>query len=125
MADQPTELLVCVKCRREEESPKDDRWPGERLFDALSARDLPEGVQLTPVACMQNCSQGCSVALRGGNRWTYVYGNVDEVSHPDTLLEGAAQYHATEDGLIPWRTRSELFKRNCIARIPPLNIQET
>ena len=47
------------------------------------------------------------VALRGGNRWAYVYGNIDEASHPDMLLEGAALYHATTDGLIPWRQRPD------------------
>lgn len=122
MAEQPTELMVCVKCRRgqADTDPNDDRWPGQRLFDALMERDIPEGVNLVPVDCLQNCDRGCSVALRGEARWTYVYGNVDEVSHPDVLLEGAAQYHATDDGLIPWRSRSDLFKRNCIARIPPL-----
>ena len=47
-------------------------------------------------------------------------GNLHEASHLDTLVEGAALYHQTEDGLIPWRSRPEHFKRNCIARVPPL-----
>ncbi len=116
-----TELLVCVKCLRGSEATEDGERPGQRLFEELSARPLPGGVTLRAVECLQNCDQGCSVALRGGpNRWTYVYGNLHEASHPDILLEGAALYHGTADGLIPWRTRPEHFKRNCIARIPPL-----
>lgn len=114
-----TELLVCVTCRRGREVPADDRRPGQCLYDRLQARDLPEGVRLVPVDCLQNCDHGCTVALRGGDRWTYVFGNVDEMSHPDVILDGAARYHATADGLIPWRERPEHFKRNCIARIPP------
>ncbi|MGR3368450.1 MAG: DUF1636 domain-containing protein [Sagittula sp.] len=114
------ELLVCVKCRRGQEIPADDRRPGQALYDALAARPLPAGLRLTAVECLQNCDAGCTVALRGGDRWTYVFGNVDEVSHPDMLLDGAARYHATGDGLIPWRERPEHFKRNCVARIPPL-----
>ncbi len=35
------------------------------------------------------------------------------------IIDGAARYHATADGLIPWRERPDHFKRNCIARIPP------
>jgi len=35
------------------------------------------------------------------------------------LLEGTALYRAVPDGLIPWRSRPEHFKRNCVARIPP------
>ncbi len=116
----PTELLVCIKCRRGQEVPEDDRRPGQRLYDALAANTLPDGIRLTAVECLQNCDHGCTVALRGGDRWTYIYGNVDEVSHADMLLDGAALYNSTEDGLIPWRERPEHFKRNCIARIPPL-----
>ncbi|PVA09575.1 metal-binding protein [Pelagivirga sediminicola] len=116
----PTELLVCTKCRRGRTEPGDDRWPGQVLFDALEALPLPEGVRLTPVECLQNCDHGCTVALRGGARWTYVFANVDEVVGAAMILDGAAQYHAQPDGLIPWRERPEHFKRNCVARIPPL-----
>lgn len=114
------ELLVCVKCRRGQEVPEDDRRPGQALFDEITARDIPEGVRVTAVECLQNCDLGCTVALRGGDRWTYVYGNLHEASHPDMLLDGAARYQQTADGLIPWRERPDHFKRNCIARIPPL-----
>ncbi|MBP0484887.1 DUF1636 family protein [Sagittula salina] len=116
----PAELLVCVKCRRGREIPEDDRRPGQALYDALAARVAPEGLRVTPVECLQNCEAGCTVALRGGDRWTYVFGNLDEVSHPDMVLDGAARYQATTDGLIPWRERPDHFKRNCVARIPPL-----
>lgn len=116
-----TEVLICVKCKRGTDVTEDGERPGARLYDELQTRSLPEGVVLKPVECLQNCDHGCSVALRGGARkWTYVYGNLHEASHLDTLVEGAALYHETADGLIPWRSRPEHFKRNCIARIPPL-----
>ncbi|WP_299965080.1 DUF1636 domain-containing protein [uncultured Roseobacter sp.] len=114
------DLLVCVKCKRGAQDPVDDRRPGQRLFDTLSTRDMPPGVRLRAVECLQNCDHGCTVALRGGGKWSYIYGNVDETSHTDMLLDGAARYTATQDGLIPWRERPEHFKRNCIARLPPL-----
>lgn len=122
MTDTPprTEVLVCVKCRKGQAIPQDDRRPGQLLFDDLSQRDLPDGVQIHAVECLQNCEAGCTVALRGGNRWTYVYGGLDEVADIDTLVDGATRYHATADGLIPWRERPEHFKRNCVARIPPI-----
>ncbi|MFZ5964816.1 DUF1636 family protein [Thalassococcus sp. BH17M4-6] len=113
------ELLVCVKCRRGREIPADERRPGQRLFEALTATQAPHGLRVTPVDCLQNCDFGCTVALRGGARWTYVFANVDEVSHPDMILDGARRYQQTQDGLIPWRERPEHFKRNCVARIPP------
>lgn len=117
----PAELLVCVKCRRGTEVPEDGERPGAALYADLAARALPDGVTLTPVECLQNCDSGCSVAMRGGaDRWTYVYGNLHEAADPDLLIEGIALYQQTADGLIPWRQRPEHFKRNCIARIPPL-----
>lgn len=117
----PVELLVCIKCKRGTEVAEDGERPGAALYNALAAQDLPEGITLTAVECLQNCDSGCSVALRGGpDRWTYVYGNLHEGSHTDLLTAGSALYRDTSDGLIPWRQRPEHFKRNCIARIPPL-----
>ena len=116
----PVELLVCVKCRREMDVPEGGTRPGEALHAALTDKGMPAGVTLKAVECLSNCSSGCSVAVRGGpDRWTYVYGNLLETEHADTVLEGVAAYAATADGLVPWRTRPEHFRKNCIARIPP------
>ncbi|TRD22675.1 DUF1636 family protein [Palleronia caenipelagi] len=112
------ELLVCVKCRAGREIPDDGQRPGELLADRLmDAR--PEGLRVIPVECMSNCDHGCSVAFRGEGRWTFVYGNFTE-DDAALVAEGATLYAGTPDGLVPWRSRPEHFKRNCIARIPPL-----
>jgi len=124
VAPAPTEVVVCIKCRKGQEIPEDARRPGQRLYDELAARDLANGIRLSAVECLQNCEAGCTVALRGGARWTYIYGGLDEAEHAEMLLDGAARYHATQDGLIPWRERPEHFKRNCVARVPPSNLFE-
>lgn len=125
-ANQPrTELLVCVKCRRGQEIPSDTRRPGQALYEGLTALECPDDLRITPVECLQNCDYGCTVALRGGTaKWTYVYGHVDETSHPDMILAGALLYHDSHDGIIPWRQRPEHFKRNCVARLPPVTQAE-
>ncbi|MFD1342068.1 DUF1636 family protein [Litorisediminicola beolgyonensis] len=121
-APEPVELLVCVKCRGLRETPEDDRRPGVALYQAVLDGELPEGVTVTPVECLQNCDHGCTVAFRGGpGRWTYVYGRLDETADADLLREGAALYRDAVDGLIPWRARPDHFKKNCVARIPPLD----
>ncbi len=117
-----TEVLVCVKCRKGAEIPEGDTRPGAVLFEALSQLDLPDGVSVRAVECLSNCSHGCTVALRGPGRWSYVYGRLDEATQASTVAEGAAAYHATQDGLVAWRERPEHFRKNCIARIPPLEI---
>lgn len=112
------ELLICVKCRPKGTGEGDALRPGRRLYDTLEAAGAPEGVRLRAVECLQNCDAGCTVALRGAGRWTYVYGNL-ETDLAGVLLDGARAYHAAPDGLIPWRQRPDHFKRNCVARIPP------
>ena len=120
-----TELLVCVTCRRADAVPCDDRRPGQALYDGIMALDHPQGLRVTPTECLQNCDRGCTIALRGGARkWTYVFAALDETAHAPMILDGAAQYHAAPDGLIPWRERPQHFKRNCVARIPPLTAPE-
>ena len=118
----PTQLLVCVKCRKGQEIPDGETRPGAALYDALNTAGLPDGVELHAVECLSNCSQGCSVALRGEGRWTYVYGNLDADDHIAALQDGCGRYHASADGLVPWRERPEHFRKNCIARIPPQEI---
>ena len=119
-ADGQVELLVCTRCRRGDEAPEDGERPGEILFGRLAESEI-ENVKLTAVECLSNCTQGCTVALRGPGRWSYVYGRFDPDTDADTVRDGAVKYAATSDGLVPWRDRSQHFRKNCIARIPPLD----
>ena len=118
-----TELLVCTTCRMGMPTNVEGTRPGMRLFNDLAESDLPEGVILKPVECLSNCGEGCSVVLRGEGKWTYVYGRFDPDNGAlETILDGTTKYHASDDGLVPWRERPEHFRKNCIARIPPLEI---
>ena len=118
----PVELLVCTTCRRGQSTEVEGPRPGALLHAALTQQGVPDGVTLRAVECLSNCDHGCSLVLRGGDaRWTYVYGNFDETADAEMILDVAARYHATRDGLIPWRERPVHFRKNCIARIPPLS----
>ncbi len=117
------ELLICTSCKRGLPVEADADRPGALLHDALKGR-VPDGVRLRPVECFSNCSQGCSIVLRGEGRWTYVYGRLNESDHVETILDGASRYRDAADGIVPWRERPEHFRKNCIARIPPLELPE-
>ena len=119
----PVELLVCMTCRGGRPAEPDGAPEGLQLHDALASGALPEGVALRPVECLSNCSRGCSIALRAPGRWTYVYGNLS-AADAEVVRDGAARYRATADGLVPWRQRPEHFRKNCIARIPPLEVTD-
>ncbi|MEM7318613.1 MAG: DUF1636 domain-containing protein [Pseudomonadota bacterium] len=117
----PVELLVCTTCRRGLPIEDDAKRPGTLLHQALSRASLPEGVTLTPVECLSNCNNGCSIVLRGGpSRWTYVYSNLNETEHVYVIVEGASKYLEAADGLVPWRDRPVHFRKNCAVRIPPI-----
>ena len=123
--DDRVELLICTKCRAGAAAlpslgGDEAERPGAALHRLIEASGGVDGVAVTAVECLSNCDRGCSVALRGPGRWTYVYGDLDPASDLDVLMDGAARYRDTEDGLIPWRERPVHFRKHCIARIPPL-----
>ncbi|SFD87800.1 Predicted metal-binding protein [Sulfitobacter brevis] len=114
-------LHVCTTCRAgvvlEEDAPR----PGAQLHAALSAAEAPEGVQIVGVECLSACSQGAAVALSAPGKWTYVYGRLAPEDAPD-ILTGAAAYAATTDGLVPWRERPVIFRKQSLARVPPMTL---
>lgn len=111
-------LHVCTTCRAgvvlEEDAPR----PGALLHEALMDIGAPEGVEIVGVKCLSACSQGASVALSENGKWSYVYGRLSAENAAD-ILAGAAAYSATDDGLVPWRERPEIFRKQSLARIPP------
>jgi predicted metal-binding protein len=116
-------LHVCITCRAGESVGEGEATPGSRLHEAIAAIGAPEGVTVVPVECLSACNNGCSVALSAPGRWAYVYGRMSEVNAKD-ILAGAAAYAAAPDGLVPWRSRPEVFRKQSLARIPPMSLPE-
>ena len=124
-ASAPVELLVCTTCRAGQATDVEGPRPGALLEEALQGQEWPAHVTLKPVECLSNCDSGCSIVLRGGgDRWTYVYGNFTGADDAALIHDGVTKYAATTNGLVPWRERSIHFRKNCIARIPPLEISD-
>jgi len=123
-ADDSVTLHVCVSCRAGEDSDATPR-AGLRLHDALvEAMNRQDGLPAFKIAaaeCLSNCNRGCSAALTGRARWSYVYGDLN-AALVDELLVGATQYAATTDGLVPWRERPAILRKSVIARIPPVEL---
>jgi predicted metal-binding protein len=116
-------LHVCITCRAGEALGEGGSTPGSRLHKAIAAIGAPEGVTIVPVECLSACNNGCSVALSAPGRWAYVYGRMSETNAKD-ILAGAAAYAAAPDGLVPWRSRPEVFRKQSLARIPPMSLPE-
>lgn len=113
-------LHVCTTCRMGAPVAEDEPRPGARLLTALRAAGEPEGVRIVPVECLSACDHGCNIALSGPGRWSYVYGRMDPDTHVADILAGTSAYAQTEDGLVPWRERPVIFRKQSLARIPPM-----
>lgn len=113
-------LHVCTTCKMGRPVAADAPRPGARLLDALQAAGAPEGVRILPVACLSACDHGCNIALSGPGRWSYVYCGMNPDEDVADILAGAAAYAATPDGLVPWRDRPAIFRKQSLARIPPM-----
>ncbi|MEZ5797561.1 MAG: DUF1636 domain-containing protein [Paracoccaceae bacterium] len=119
----PAVLHVCMTCKAGQPVPAGEVPPGSRLHAALTAQDLPEGVVIRQVECLSACDHGCTVALSKPGAWSYVYGRMTEADAPE-ILRGAALYAATADGLVPWRDRPVIFRKQSLARIPAMEPQD-
>jgi predicted metal-binding protein len=111
-------LYVCTTCKAGEALAEGALPCGARLHAALVAAAPPEGVRIVGVECLSACTTGCAVSLTKPGAWSYVYGRLTLDDVP-AILEGAGKYAATADGLVPWRERPTVFRKQSIARIPP------
>ncbi|HEY0274512.1 MAG TPA: DUF1636 domain-containing protein [Paenirhodobacter sp.] len=109
------EIVVCTTCRLPGADPGAPR-AGARLSQALTERGIAHRRQ----ECLSACARGCAVVLRGAGRWTYVQGGLDPDRDMDDLATMIRAYAETPDGVVPWRARPEIIRKNTIVRIPPL-----
>jgi predicted metal-binding protein len=112
-------LHICMTCKAGLPVTEGEAPMGAQLYTAIAALPAPEGVEIIQVDCLSACNSGASVALSAPGRWSYVYGRMTPENAADILL-GAAAYARAPDGLVPWRERPVIFRKQSLARIPPL-----
>ncbi|MGY6645771.1 MAG: DUF1636 family protein [Salinarimonas sp.] len=123
-------LHVCLTCRQRDGEGNvietDEPRAGTRLHDALAA-SLPDDAPfiLAGVECLSNCKRACTVGLTSPTRWSYVYGNLDPDASVAEIIAGATLYAGTDDGIVPWRERPQIFRKGVIARIPPFPLSSS
>jgi predicted metal-binding protein len=107
-------LIICTTCAEGQ---------GQVLLEAVEnealARDWPLAIH--GQACMAACRQGCTAALQGVGKHSYLFGRLtpDPVS-VDALLAVAVQHAEPGDGLLAWDRRPDRLKTGLIGRLPPL-----
>jgi predicted metal-binding protein len=126
-ARQRSKLFVCITCRLNGEATADqEERPGARLMKALSQLveagepNIEQDIEIVPVECLSNCTRGCTVAVSGSGKWTYVIGALDPAQHAEDVVQFARLHQAHAEGLPVWRERPVHVRKNTIARVPPL-----
>jgi predicted metal-binding protein len=120
-----SKLFVCITCRLLGETTEDAQArPGARLMRMLSQRleGGEQNIEIVPVECLSNCNRGCTVAVSGPGKWTYVIGALDPEQHADDVVQFARLHQSHADGLPVWRERPVHIRKNTIARVPPLPV---
>jgi len=119
-----THIYVCTTCKLADEAGlAASERAGARLHRALSAlaSERQSPVAIIPVECLSVCKRACTISFAAPGKWTYVYGDLPADAGAEVILDGAALYGATSDGLIPWKQRPEALKRGVVSRVPPLH----
>ena len=93
--------------------------PGAQLLANLDSAELPAGLRIHGVDSLSNCKTDAQLFCRPRPDGTNIYGNINPVSDFEQLCEGIASYSDSEDGIVSWKQRVALFRKNSIARIPP------
>ena len=116
-----TKVYVCITCKVAGEDAEERA--GARLFRMLNEQNTLSDtlIELVPVECLSVCKRPCTVSFAAPGKWTYVYGDLPAETAAETILEGAALYSKTSDGLIPWKQRPDALKKGVVSRVPPLN----
>jgi predicted metal-binding protein len=117
------QIYVCVTCRRAGEPDIEPR-SGVLLAEATEQAAAGTDVIVRRLRCLANCTRGPSVAMRCNGSWTYIFGGLDVVD-ARALVEGAMLLAGASDGILPWRERPDVLKRNLIARVPPIDFMES
>ena len=118
----PVTIHVCVTCKPADFQGEAADRPGAHLHRALQeavADGSYPNLRVEAAQCLSVCKRPCTVAVAGHGRWSYLYGDLDAGSSARTILDGAARYAGTPDGIVPWRERPEAFRIGVVARIPP------
>ncbi|MBV8034680.1 DUF1636 domain-containing protein [Roseateles sp.] len=107
-------LIICTTCADGQ---------GQALLEAVEnealARDIAQAIR--GQACMAACSQGCTAALQGAGKHSYLFGRLaPDAAGVDALLAVAAEHAEPGDGQLAWARRPERLKGGLIARLPPL-----
>jgi len=121
-ADDGPAVVVCNTCRvsAEEREGANGVRGGALLAAALREISDGSGVAIQEMPCLFNCAQHCSIHLRAPGKIGYVLGRFEPTAEAArAILDYAAAYAASDEGVVPYRQWPEGVKGHFIVRVPP------
>ena len=125
-ADRRATLVVCTTCRPSADKRGDaEGRPGgalllEALQAALAERPGLADIGLQPMACLFACTSHCTVYIRAAGKMGYLLGRFSPTREAVTaLLDYAAEYLRSPQGVVRFSDWPEGVKGHFIARLPP------
>jgi predicted metal-binding protein len=123
--DQPgiVSLHICTTCQGDEQARPAECVSGQALHDAVCALLSPSAeaaLRVRGVACLANCTRGCSAAISGAGKWSYLLGYLSPQHAPD-LLAYASLYARSETGTVLPSRRAASLRDSVLGRIPSVD----
>ncbi|MEL6856516.1 MAG: DUF1636 domain-containing protein, partial [Cyanobacteria bacterium J06607_13] len=81
---------------------------------------LPPCVRVQPVECLSACNRFCVIAIASPEKTTLMFGDLPAQGSATAIVQLAAQYAASDDGVISRKDRPALLQKGILARIPPV-----
>jgi predicted metal-binding protein len=119
-------LVLCSTCKFPDgrKTADDGLTGGQTLIAALRsvlARKRRTDVDVIEQACLWNCTQSCSVAIRDTERFSYITGrHVATEEQAEAILAWFDAHGTTVTGEVPFREWPDAMRGHFIARIPPV-----
>lgn len=119
-------LVVCSTCCASRDARTDDTGQRggalllETLRQELAGHPCSGQLDLQAMPCLFACQRFCTVHLRSPGKIGYVLGDFTAASRDArALLDYAAHYIASVDGVVPWANWPQGVKGHFIVRTPP------
>jgi predicted metal-binding protein len=119
-------LVLCSTCKFPDGRKLDDegRTGGQTLIAALRVVLAEAGrvdVDVVEQACLWNCTQSCSVAIRDSERFSYITGrHAATREQAVAILQWFDLHGATAKGEVPFRQWPDAMRGHFVARLPPV-----
>lgn len=118
-------LFVCTSCafavgQREHLGQRGGYHLWQSLLKCQQQGQLPPTVKVQPVECLSACNRFCVIALASPAKTTLMFGDLPALDSATAIVQLAAQYAASDDGVIPRRDRPARLQKGILARIPPV-----